>query len=267
MRTFNSTDKWQVCFSTDESNGDGSKGTSLAEGNTELDRSSRHACSYLVWAWDNEEENSSSNFQQESQMKGLSRSVSKWENWACGSSTNVSFTCSACSRPLTKKSSYAEGSRRHTETTWAKERRKSDLHSGRNVVLVLRALEVNEKSVVIATDTKKAWGGKKRQPWNLLGSRNQPQDLLLTVFNPRDNPEGEYATHLCAHVHVKAGMNAMYLLQTLSLYLIFWYKVSHWTRRSSVLLGWKANPRDLPTSVGSALGLQAYTPLHHAFFS
>lgn len=33
---------------------------------------------------------------------------------------------------------------------------KSDLHCGRNVVLVLRVLEVSEMSVVIATDTKKA---------------------------------------------------------------------------------------------------------------
>lgn len=33
---------------------------------------------------------------------------------------------------------------------------KSDLHCGRNVMLVLRVLEVSEMSVVIETDTKKA---------------------------------------------------------------------------------------------------------------
>lgn len=32
VRKFDSTDKWRVCFCTDESNGDGGKETSLAEG-------------------------------------------------------------------------------------------------------------------------------------------------------------------------------------------------------------------------------------------
>lgn len=56
MQRFNCTDRaWQVGFGTDKSNGHGGRGK---PGRRHADHGkgrSRHACSYLVWAWDNEE--------------------------------------------------------------------------------------------------------------------------------------------------------------------------------------------------------------------